>query len=68
MHRDDVRLYWADAQGKPYGGFAGLSQALASRGQTLRFAMNAGMYDADFAPVGLYVENGEQLVGPTPAR
>ena len=60
--RDDIRLYWADAQRKPYGGFAALSQALAARGRTLRFAMNAGMYGDDLAPVGLYVEDGKRRV------
>jgi prepilin-type processing-associated H-X9-DG protein len=58
--RDDIRLYWADAQRKPYGNFTALSQALAARGQTLRFAMNAGMYGDDLAPVGLYVEDGKR--------
>jgi prepilin-type processing-associated H-X9-DG protein len=60
--RDDIRLYWADAQHKPYGSFAALAQDLAGRGQTLRFAMNAGMYGADLAPVGLYVEDGKRRV------
>jgi len=59
--RDDIRLYWADAQGKPYGSFAALGQALAAHGRKLRFAMNAGMYGADLTPVGLYVENGKRL-------
>ena len=59
--RDDMRLYWADPQGKPYGGFAPLAQALAARGRKLRFAMNGGMYGADLTPVGLYVEDGKRL-------
>ena len=29
-----------------------------TRGQQLAFAMNAGMYDDDLKPIGLYVENG----------
>ncbi|MCZ4324688.1 hypothetical protein, partial [Pseudomonas anguilliseptica] len=29
-------------------------------GQTLGFAMNAGMYHSNRAPVGLYVEDGQQ--------
>ena len=60
--RDDIRLYWADAQHKPYGSFAALSQALAAHGRTLRFAMNAGMFGDDLAPVGLYVEDGQRRV------
>jgi uncharacterized protein YigE (DUF2233 family) len=34
--------------------------ALAARGRALRFAMNAGMYETDLTPVGLYVEDGRQ--------
>jgi uncharacterized protein YigE (DUF2233 family) len=34
--------------------------ALATDGRTLGFAMNAGMYHRDLAPVGLYVEEGRQ--------
>ena len=61
VRQDDVRLYWADAQRKPYGGFAALAQSLAGSGRKLTFAMNAGMYGADLAPVGLYVEDGRWL-------
>jgi uncharacterized protein YigE (DUF2233 family) len=58
--RDDIRLYWKDADGKPYASFAALAAALAARGRTLRFAMNAGMFEADLTPVGLYVEDGKR--------
>jgi len=60
--RDDIRLYWADDQRKPYGGFSALAQALTAHGRTLRFAMNAGMFGDDLAPVGLYVEDGKRRV------
>ena len=62
VRRDDIRMYWADAQHKPYSSFTALSQALAARGRTLRFAMNAGMFRDDLAPVGLYVEDGARQV------
>jgi len=60
--RDDIRLYWADAQRKPYGSFAALAQDLAAHGRTLRFAMNGGMFGDDLAPVGLYIEDGKRRV------
>ncbi len=57
---DDVRL-WLDApEGGVFGGFRRLSAALASEGEALAFAMNAGMYHADRSPVGLYVEHGTE--------
>jgi uncharacterized protein YigE (DUF2233 family) len=57
--RDDLRLFWRGADGKPYGALPRLADALLPR--KLRFAMNAGMYQADLSPVGLYIEDGRQL-------
>ncbi len=56
-----IRLYLRDGNGGLYGGFSSLADALATKGDTLAFAMNAGMYAPDYAPVGLYVENGRML-------
>jgi prepilin-type processing-associated H-X9-DG protein len=71
VRHDDIRLYWSGADDKPYGGFAALASMLSAHGRKLRFAMNAGMFGDDFAPVGLYVEDGKRLrradtrAGPT---
>jgi prepilin-type processing-associated H-X9-DG protein len=59
--RDDVRLYWRDPDHKPFRGFDALAQSLKTRGRALRFAMNAGMFEEDGSPVGLYVEDGKRL-------
>jgi uncharacterized protein YigE (DUF2233 family) len=56
-----LALYNLDDQGHPYGSFAALSADLASKGRTLVFAMNAGMYDESLKPIGLYVQNGKQV-------
>jgi uncharacterized protein YigE (DUF2233 family) len=53
-----IRLFLRDEKGEVYGGFSRLANALATKGETLVFAMNAGMYAEDFSPVGLYVEAG----------
>jgi uncharacterized protein YigE (DUF2233 family) len=58
---DRLALYDLDAQGNPYGSFTALRDDLEQRGQTLVFAMNAGMYDDGLRPIGLYVEQGRQL-------
>jgi uncharacterized protein YigE (DUF2233 family) len=58
--RDRLAIYWRDGDGKPYRTFAALSRDLPD-GETLRFAMNGGMYKSDFRPVGLYIENGREL-------
>ena len=56
-----LQLFWQDDAGRPYIGFRRLEAALATRGQRLAFAMNAGMYHADFGPVGLLVIDGREL-------
>ncbi|MBB4000543.1 phosphodiester glycosidase family protein [Aureimonas pseudogalii] len=57
----DLRLFWRDRAGAPYRRFAALSRSVEADGGKLAFAMNAGMYQTDFSPVGLYVENGAAL-------
>lgn len=57
---DDIRLFLYNDAGQPLGSFNNLAETLAE-GETLAFAMNAGMYHPDRRPVGLYVENGTEL-------
>lgn len=56
---DDLRLFHSGPDGH-LGSFAAVDRALSGRGLRLAFAMNAGMYHADRAPVGLYVEGGHE--------
>jgi uncharacterized protein YigE (DUF2233 family) len=56
---EDLRLFHSGPDGA-YGSFKTLNQALEADGRTLGFAMNAGMYHRDLAPVGLYVEDGQE--------
>ena len=58
--KDKLGLYWKDADGKPFGRFDQLAATLAQTRRKLVFAMNAGMFQADLSPVGLYVESGAQ--------
>ncbi|MBE0413354.1 phosphodiester glycosidase family protein [Yoonia sp.] len=55
---DDLRLFHADETGRVMGSFRAVEDSLD--GKRLVFAMNAGMYHPDRAPVGYYVENGVQ--------
>ena len=64
--QEDIRLFLYDKEGLPYGHFSAVDSALEADGKTLAFAMNAGMYHADRAPVGLYVENGTELMNVVP--
>ena len=53
----DLRLFHTAPDGAVYGSFARIDKELATQGQALVFAMNAGMYHEDRAPVGLLVES-----------
>ena len=53
-----LRLWHADEKGKPFRHFRRLRAWLRKRGQRLAFAMNAGMFTPEYAPAGLYIENG----------
>lgn len=57
---EDIRLFLRDETGAVIGHFSTLADRLTAQGQTLQLAMNAGMYHDDRAPVGLYIEDGQQ--------
>lgn len=42
-------------------GFAGALDVLKPHKHVLRFAMNAGMFEPDLTPVGLFIDNGVKL-------
>jgi len=55
----DIRLFHKDSDSKILGSFGAVNTQLAKNGEELVFAMNAGMYHKDRAPVGLYREKGQ---------
>jgi uncharacterized protein YigE (DUF2233 family) len=68
LRRHIVRTYWKRPKdGKPYGTLWGLVRAMKADGKRPVLAMNAGMFKEDRSPLGLYVEDGKELVGPDTA-
>ena len=61
LQANRLELFLRDEQGRAFNRFDSLKAWLAGRNQQLRFAMNAGMYNPDFSPVGLLVENGHEI-------
>ena len=61
VHREDLRLFLNDATGKPLQNFAALERSLAAQKLRVTFAMNAGMFQPNYSPVGLFVAEGKQL-------
>jgi uncharacterized protein YigE (DUF2233 family) len=62
LRTTDIRVFWRDGTGEAYGSFSSLRRDIEKKSETLAFAMNAGMYHADMKPVGLYIENGVEMV------
>jgi uncharacterized protein YigE (DUF2233 family) len=56
--RQELALVLTDARGRALRGFGALEASLHPG--RLAFAMNAGMFDDQGFPIGLYVENGTQ--------
>ena len=54
--KERLELFLYDEKGAPYGDFTALEQAY--EGRSIPFAMNAGMYHEDRAPVGYFVQDG----------
>lgn len=57
---EELRLFLTAPDAQPYGDFDRLTRALRDSDKELVFAMNAGMYHDDRAPVGHYVEDGQE--------
>jgi uncharacterized protein YigE (DUF2233 family) len=66
LRRYRLRTFLRAADGEIYGGFSRLVQS--PEGRDLVFAMNAGMYDKEGLPVGLYIEGGRVLKGANTAN
>jgi uncharacterized protein YigE (DUF2233 family) len=58
--KDDIRTFWLGPNGAPLNSFSSAAAALKP-GEKLVFAMNGGMYDANDAPVGLYIEKAQEM-------
>lgn len=59
--QEDLRLFWKDDQGNLLHDFTGLEKTVNAKGERLIFAANAGMYEPDFRPVGLLVQDGNEV-------
>jgi len=61
--QEDIELHWRNPDtDQPFGGIDALKAWTVAKGRKLTFATNAGIYDRDFKPLGLYIENGKTVV------
>ena len=61
LRKDVIQLIWKKGDGHPYGFLQALPQRVDEHSGPLLFATNAGMFDPNYKPVGLYIENGREL-------
>jgi uncharacterized protein YigE (DUF2233 family) len=52
---------WKDDKGTPYRSFDKVQTAFSQKGKTVRFIMNAGIFEPGGIPSGLHVENQKTL-------
>jgi Predicted periplasmic protein len=61
VREENVELFLRDESGRPFHRFDRLAGWLKARDRELVLAMNAGMFHADFSPVGLLVTDARQI-------
>lgn len=57
----DVAVFLKGNDGKAFGSLEAFDKAMSEQGRPILLAMNAGMYHEDLTPVGLLVENGQEV-------
>ena len=57
----DLQLYWKNDKGETLKSIQNLKNYVESKNLTLTFAMNGGMFNKDFSPQGLFIQNKKTL-------
>jgi uncharacterized protein YigE (DUF2233 family) len=55
--KQNIAFYWKDENGRILKSLQQLKAFVEQKNLKLNFAMNGGMFNADFSPKGLYIEN-----------
>jgi uncharacterized protein YigE (DUF2233 family) len=61
LKKAKLKMFWKDSQNQPFKTFQKLEQQLAKNGVKLLAAMNAGIFDKSYTPLGLQVQRGQKL-------
>lgn len=61
LRRETLEAHWRDADGHAFETIDALKAWGEAQGRRLAFATNAGIYDGQYRPLGLYVEDGRTL-------
>jgi uncharacterized protein YigE (DUF2233 family) len=61
LRRASLEMQWKDAKGQPYKTFQRLEMELSRSNRRVLAAMNAGIFDTSFRPLGLHIQQGRVL-------
>lgn len=61
LEQKEVSVVWKDATGTPYRTFDRVQAAFAKQGKTVKFLMNAGIFEPGGIPSGLHIEDRKTL-------
>jgi uncharacterized protein YigE (DUF2233 family) len=64
LKKATLKMFWKDSKNQPFKTFQKLERYLAKNGVKLLAAMNAGIFDKTYTPLGLHIERGQQLHKP----
>jgi len=67
LEPEQVGIAWKDETGALYRSFDRVQAAFAKKGKTVRFLMNAGIFEPGGIPSGLHIEGGKTLRPLNPA-
>lgn len=57
----NLQLYWKNDEGETFRSIQNLKDYVEHKDLTLTFAMNGGMFNKEFAPQGLFIQNQKTL-------
>lgn len=57
----ELKLYWKDPEGKRFATIGNLKKFIEGQGKKLIFAMNGGIYDPEFKPLGLLIQDQKRI-------
>ena len=61
LRKTPIKFFWKNKNGQLIRSLKNLKSVVESQNKELLFAMNAGMYQRDRNPQGLYIENGKTI-------
>ncbi len=61
LKKATLKMFWKDSNNQPFNTFQKLEQHLTKNGVKLLAAMNAGIFDKSYSPLGLEIERGKKM-------